>query len=95
MDSFRVVCRNDKAMPVGFPPGCWIKKGQVYTVVEASLLARQGMVVGYKLAEIDLPADCEYQFFLAMRFTPYDELDAEASEAVSELLKEVDDLILV
>ena len=95
MESFRVVCRNDRAMPEGFPAAYWIKKGQVYTVVEASLLARQNMVVGYKLAEIDIPEDCVYKFFLAMRFTPYDEFNAIAEKAVAELLKEVDDLILV
>jgi hypothetical protein len=95
MESFRVVCRNDRAMPEGFPAAYWIEKDQVYTVVEASLLARQNMVVGYKLAEIEIPEDCVYKFFLAMRFTPYNELDAKAEEAVAELLKEVDDLILV
>lgn len=90
METFRVVCVNDRSMPKGFPSNCWIKKGEVYTIVEAKFLARQHMTVGYKLAEIQIPEDCEYQFFLSNRFRPYSEDDAEAEEAVNELLKEFD-----
>lgn len=90
METFRVVCVNDKARPNNFPPHLWVKKNEVYTIVEAKYLARQHMAVGYKLAEIDIPEDCEYQFFLSNRFRPYSDDDAEAEEAVNELLKEFD-----
>jgi hypothetical protein len=90
METFRVVCVNDRAKPKNFPAECWIKKDEVYTIVEAKYLARQHMAVGYKLAEIEIPEDCEYQFFLSNRFRPYSEDDAKAEEAVSELLKEFD-----
>jgi hypothetical protein len=88
MDSFRIVCINDKARPKGFPAGCWIESGEVYTVVDAKYLARQRMSIGYKLAEIDIPQDCDYQYFLANRFRPYSDEDAEMEEALSELLEE-------
>lgn len=88
MDSFRVVCVNDRSRPKEFPPECWIEKGEVYTVVDAKYLTRQHMSVGYKLAEIEIPSDCPYQFFLSNRFRPYNEDDAMAEEAVMELLEE-------
>jgi hypothetical protein len=88
MNSFRIVCINDKARPKGFPVSCWIESGEVYTVVDAKYLARQRMSVGYKLAEIDIPEDCDYQYFLANRFRPYSDEDAELEEALSELLEE-------
>lgn len=88
MDSFRVICINDKFKPECIPSGCWIEKNKVYTVVEVKNLARQHMTLGYRLAEVSLPVDSPYQFFLSNRFRPFDE-DAEAMLAVEELLKEV------
>lgn len=88
MDSFRIVCINDKARPKSFPASCWIESGEVYTVVDAKYLARQRMSIGYKLAEIDIPEGCDYQYFLANRFRPYSDEDAEMEEALSELLEE-------
>ena len=46
MDSFRIVCINDKARPKGFPAGSWVEAGEVYTVVDAKYLARQRMSIG-------------------------------------------------
>jgi hypothetical protein len=88
METFRVVCINDKAKPKEFPSHLWIKKGEVYTVSDAKYLARQHMSIGYKLYEIEIPEDSPYQFFLANRFRPYDDEDAEAEEAVRELLEQ-------
>lgn len=45
MDNFRVVCVNDSAKPDGFI-GEWIKKNEIYTVVDAKNLARQRMTLG-------------------------------------------------
>lgn len=88
METFRVVCINDKAKPKEFPSHLWIKKGETYTVADAKYLTRQHMTIGYKLYEIDIPEDCQYQFFLANRFRPYDDDDAMAEEAVRELLEQ-------
>lgn len=88
MENFRVVCVNDSARPKELPVGCWVTKGEVYTVVDAKYLSRQHMAIGYKLAEIDLPENSVYQFFLSNRFRPYSEEDLMLEEALSELLEE-------
>lgn len=87
METFRVVCVNDRFKPDGFV-GDWIKKGEVYTVVDAKHLAKQRMSIGYKLAELNISEDSMYKFFLANRFRPYSDDDLEAEEAVKELLEE-------
>jgi len=88
MEDFKVVCINDKFKPECVPAYCWIEKGKTYTVVEMKSLARQHMTMGYKLAELELPIDSPYQFFLSNRFRLLDD-DAEAELALAELLKEV------
>jgi hypothetical protein len=90
MDNFRVVCVNDSGMPSTFPKSSWIKKGSVYTVVDAAKLARQHMVLGYKLAEVDMPSNSPYEYFLANRFRPYSEDDAIAEKLVEELIEELE-----
>ena len=87
MDSFRVVCVNDSAKPDGFI-GQWIKKNEIYTVVDAKHLKRQRMTLGYKLAEIDIASDSVYQYFLSNRFRPLSENDEHNMEqAFQELLE--------
>lgn len=92
MESFRVVCLNDKHKPKEFI-GDWIEKGEVYTVIEAKYLARQRNTIGYRFAELNISEDSMYQFFLANRFRPYSDDDAEAEKAVEELLKETLELV--
>lgn len=87
MENFRVVCVNDRSKPDGFI-GDWIKKGEIYTVVDAKKLARQRLSIGYKFAELNIDEKSVFQYFLANRFRPYDEDDAKAEEAVQELLEE-------
>lgn len=89
METFRVICVNDRFRPSEVPANLWIKKNEVYTVVDSKRLANQNMSIGYKLAEIDFPEDCLYQFFIANRFKPYDEEDHALSLAIEELLSEV------
>ncbi len=91
METFRVVCVNSNARPADFPAHLWIDKGEIYTVVDAKYLAKQHMAMGYKLSEIELPDDCKYKFFLANRFRPYTDDDAEAEAAVESLLQEVEE----
>lgn len=95
METFRVVCVNANARPAEFPAHLWVEKGEVYTVVDAKYLAKQHMAMGYKLAEIELPEDSKYKFFLANRFRPYTEDDALAEEAVAELLQEAEEFMTV
>jgi hypothetical protein len=88
MDSFKVVCINDKRKPSGVPQSSWIKEGDAYTVVGVSKMKRQRDTVGYKLAEVQMPADCEYQFYTASRFREQNEDDLMAEKAVEELLNQ-------
>jgi hypothetical protein len=86
----KVVCINDAKRPAGVPATSWIEKGKEYTVIDAKNMLRQRGVLGYKLAEISMPEDSEYQFYSAYRFRPVDDInDTEAEEAVEELLEEV------
>ena len=94
MEQFRVVCVNDKARPKEFPAGCWVEKNEVYTVVDAKYLARQHMTIGYKLAEIDLPEDSVYQYFLSNRFRPYSDEDEMLEAAIEELLEQTEPVVL-
>lgn len=95
MEKFRVVCINDKNKPVEVPASSWVEKEEVYTVVGASNMARQGMMVGFKLAEVQMPIDCDYQYYASYRFRPYTDADAEAEKAVEALLEEIGELELV
>jgi len=88
--SFKVICKNDKAMPKDFPAAYWIEYGEVYTVVDSKKMANNRMATGYKLEEIDMPADCPYQYFLANRFVPYND---EADKALQELMDEVNEIV--
>jgi hypothetical protein len=94
MEQFRVLCVNDRFCPTEFPSGCWIQKNEVYTVVDAKYLARQHMTIGYKLAEIDLPEDSVYQYFLSNRFRPYSDEDEMLEAALEELLEETEVVVL-
>lgn len=89
MSDFKVICVNDKNKPSGFI-GEWIKSGEVYTVIDVKKLARQRMVLGYKLAEKSINPESNYQYFIANRFRPYSDEDMEAEKAVAELLEEME-----
>ena len=89
--SFKVVCMNDKAMPKDFPSKYWIKRGEMYTVIDAKEMFYNRKSLGYKLEEIDIPADCKYQYFLANRFTQVSE--QELDMAMNELLEEINEIV--
>lgn len=93
MESFRVVCVNDKAKPNDFV-GDWIQRDEIYTVVDAKHLTRQRMTLGYKLAEVNISDHSPYQFFLSNRFRPLSEEDEMMERALEELMEEVEDVII-
>ena len=93
MESFRVVCVNDKAKPSNFV-GDWIQRDEIYTVVDAKHLTRQRMTLGYKLAEVNISDHSPYQFFLSNRFRPLSEEDEIMERALEELMEEVEDVIV-
>jgi hypothetical protein len=93
MESFRVVCVNDKAKPNDFV-GDWIQRDEIYTVVDAKHLTRQRMTLGYKLAEVNISDHSPYQFFLSNRFRPLSEEDEMMERALEELMEEVEDVVI-
>lgn len=95
--NYKVICINDKNRPSGVPIENWIELGEVYTVIYASNMARQGMVLGYRLAEVSLPSVGDYQYYLSLRFRPLTDDDLLAEEAVKDLIRETieEDLELV
>ena len=52
------------------------------------------MTIGYKLAEIDLPEDSVYQYFLSNRFIPYTDEDEMLEAALEELLEETEPIVV-
>lgn len=88
---FKVVCMNDKVMPKDFPAKYWIKRGEMYTVIDAKEMYYNRKSLGYKFEEIDIPADCKYQYFLANRFAPISEEELEM--AMNELLEEINEIV--
>lgn len=89
----KVVCINDSKKPAEVPASSWIEKGETYTVIHSANMAMQRMTVGYKLKEVSMPEDSEYEYYVASRFRPYTEDDAMADEAFEELMNE--DLVLI
>lgn len=87
MDSFKVVCVNDRNKPEGFV-GTWVEKNKMYTVIDCKRLANHGMQLGYKLEEAPIDEDCPYKFFLSNRFRLADDSDF-AQEAFDKLMEEV------
>ncbi len=48
------------------------------------------MAIAYGLEEIEMPPNCEYKYFLANRFRPYNEDDALAEKLMEELIEELE-----
>lgn len=85
---FRVICVNSSNKPNDIPNTHWIKKDEVYTVIQMDYLNVQNRVLGFKLEEINIDNYFPYQYFLSSRFRPFTEDDANAEEAVKKLLEE-------
>lgn len=68
----KVICIDDKNRPDGIPSTRWIKKGNVYTVIEVAKLPMQGGMLGFKLEEINIDDCFPYQYFDSNRFIPLD-----------------------
>jgi|Laugrespbdmm15sd_2_1035082.scaffolds.fasta_scaffold15221_5 hypothetical protein len=83
---FKVLCINSKNRPNEIPTSNWIKKGEVYTVIEIKQMNQQGKLVGFKLEEIDLSAFFPYTYFSSERFLPLEEIKTEIEEEELELI---------
>jgi hypothetical protein len=68
----KILCINDANKPAEIPASKWVKKDQVYTLIEVqNLLSSQSF--GFVLAEINLDESCfPYHYFNPDRFVPID-----------------------
>lgn len=69
---FKVVCINDKNRPDGIPTSKWVTEGDIYTVIEVSVMRIQNDMIGFKLEEKNIDDCIPYQYFDAARFLPLD-----------------------
>ena len=93
MSDFKVICINDSNKPDGFI-GKWIEKNKIYTVVDIKVLLNNNMQTGYKLEEAPIDESSIYQFFMSSRFRLMND-DDYAQQAFENLMKEVDESVLV
>ena len=89
MEGFKVVCIDDTNKPNEIPNNLWIKKDDVYTVVNAEYMNVQNRLLGFELAEKDINGCFPYTRFSYTRFRPFTKDDEAAIEAVKDLLDEL------
>jgi hypothetical protein len=77
---FEVLCINDVGRPNEIPSNRWIKKNQIYTVIECMKCNVQGGLLGYKLEEINIDDCVPYKYFAANRFTVLTQAPSEKIE---------------
>lgn len=71
------ICIDDSNRPNDIPLSKWVKEGDTYHVIHATIVLPQG-ILGIKLNEIDLDANCiPYTFFSANRFA-FDHKDMDS-----------------
>ena len=64
----KCICINDTEKPSRIPLEKWVKEGEIYTVIFATLVMPQ-REMAFVLEEIDLDDSClPYEYFLAERF---------------------------
>lgn len=81
----QVICIDDTHRPNEIPTSRWVKKGEIYHIIQIDKLMAQGGIYGCKLAEInndDLPP---YQYFRLSRFAI-----PVTQEMEDELLEQID-----
>lgn len=81
----KVLCINDKNRPAELPTSKWIKKDEIYTVIDVIKCTSQGGIFGYVLEEIDLKGYEPYMCFSAHRFA----LPIEDKVIKEEILEEI------
>jgi len=78
----RCICIDDSARPNDLPLSKWVKEGEEYHIIFATVVLPQGLLA-FQLHEIDLDNTCyPYQFFSAYRFA----IDFEDREKLEKLV---------
>lgn len=80
----KCICINDKNRPSKVPADKWLKEGEEYTVIFATVVLPQ-KTLAVQIDEVDLDERCRpYSFFLANRFA----FRTEDLERLIEFIKE-------
>lgn len=82
---FKVMCIRDSHKPNEIPNSHWIKKGQIYTVIEMNKMNQQNKLLGFKLEEIDLTSFFPYIYFSSDRFVPFEVQEDKIIEEIEVL----------
>ena len=95
MIPFRVLCIDSTSKPESIPNSKWVKKNQVYTVVQVDKLNMQNKKLGYKIYEIDIDPYYPYQYFGAWRFAVMindisQEAQKEYEKVITTLIEEIE-----
>jgi hypothetical protein len=76
----KVVCINDSGRPNEIPITKWVKKADVYTVIDYIKYNIQGGKIAYILEEIDLTGCEPWKGFSEERFIPVDWISRKIRE---------------
>lgn len=80
----KCICINDKNRPSKVPANKWIKEGEEYSIIFATVVLPQ-KTLALQIDEVDLDESCRpYSFFLANRFA----FRKEDLERLIEFIKE-------
>lgn len=96
---FKAYCINDANRPSDIPTSKWVKKNELYTVIDVARLMIQGGRIGFKLAEVNLDGCAPYEYYDATRFAIILNqkviTDIELNKLLQEAIKEEQDGILI
>jgi hypothetical protein len=80
----KCLCVNDKNKPKKIPSDKWVKEGEEYTIIFASIVLPQ-KELAFQLEEIDLDESCSpYTYFSASRFALTDDGVLQMPEFIKE-----------
>jgi hypothetical protein len=91
--NIKVICIDDTHRPNEIPISHWIKKGEVYHIIQIDKLLMQGGQFGCKLQEIDNDKFAPYQYFRLTRFALPQSQEAEEAILSTINLEELEEIL--
>lgn len=89
----RVICIDDRHRPNEVPVNRWVKKGEMYHVIEISRMNMQGGAYGCKLAEINNDDLFPFQYFRLERFAVPEDDGSSIEEWKEVDISELEELL--
>ncbi len=91
--NIQVICIDDAHRPNEVPTSRWVKKGEMYNIIQIDKLLMQGGEYGCKLQEIDNDDLAPYQYFRLARFAPPQTNEAEEAVVETMDLRELEEVL--